>query len=182
MKSFILLAAVLLFPAIPLSAQLAQVARRSGRLDELTTTIQRELETHGERVLGHETYHWSTRLDRTSNCQVEMSVRITSNFGETNVHTESVRFSLVAIAPYGIGLQKKWLQLSRAGQEKCIFSTTTCSKKTKDGIAVDCTTANQKTVDSFSLQLDGDVAASLRLERTFRQAVALCHQPVNVDF
>lgn len=165
-----------------LVAQPADVAQRRARIDELTTTIQNELETHGERVLGHETYRWSTRLERASNCRVELSVRITSHLGETTVLTESVRFSLVTIAPYGVGLQKKWLKLSCADKEKCIYSTTTCTKKTKEGIVVNCTTANQKNVDSFELQLDDNAKASLRLERTFRQAVDLCHQPLAVDF
>lgn len=182
MKQSVLVAAVLISSVVSLVAQPAGVAQRRARIDELTTTIQNELETHGERVLGHETYRWSTRLERASNCRIELSVRITSNMGETTIQTESVRFSLVTIAPLGVGLQKKWLQLSCAGKEKCIFSTTTCTKKTKEGIVVNCTTADQKSVDSFALQLDDDKKASLRLERTFRQAVELCHQPQPVDF
>jgi len=182
MKPFILLAAVLLFSSVSLLAQPDQFAQHRTRLDELITTIQNELQTHGERVLGHEAFRWSTRLERASNCHVELSVRTTNNLGENIVHTESVRFSLVMIAPYGVGLQKNLLQLSCADQERCIYSTTACTKTTKQGIVVDCTTANQKTADSFALQLDGDAAASSRLGRMFQQAVNLCHETESVDF
>lgn len=157
-------------------------ASRSVVLRDLAGTIQTELESHGERMLGQETYRWSTRLDRIANCRAELSVRVVSNLGESTVRTESVNFSLGAVEPYNIVLKKNWLELPCVSGQKCIFSTSTCSRKSKDAIVTDCTTASQKRVESFSLQLDGDADAATRLEQAFRQAVALCREPKIISF
>jgi hypothetical protein len=182
MKRSFLLAVALPYFAALLLAQTAGEAQPRVSLDKLAATIQTELDAHGERVLGHDVYHWSTRLEKIADCRAELSVRVASNVGEITVRTETVNFSLGALEPYSIGLQKNWLELPCAGGQKCIFSTTTCSRTTKDGMVIDCTTASQKKVDAFALQLDGDVAASSRLERAFRQAIDICRQPIPVTF
>jgi hypothetical protein len=80
-------------------------------------------------------------------------------------------------------MEKNWLELPCAGREECVFSSSsTCTKKTTEGVAIDCTTVSRKREDSFLLQHDGDAAASSRLERGFRQASELCHDPAAVTF
>ncbi len=176
-----LLAPVLLSFTALLLAQSAQESSRPS-IDNLTATIQAELDSHGDRVLGKGLYGWSTRLNKIEECRAELSVRVTNNTGEATVRTETVNFSLGAIEPYGIALQKNWLALPCAGKEKCIVSTSTCSTKTKDGIVINCATPSQKRVDAIELELDGDVAAATRLERAFRQAIDLCRTPKSVSF
>lgn len=163
---------------------LAQPAQESSRLpiDSLAAVIQAEFESHGDRVLGKGLYGWSTRLNKIEECRAELSVRVTSNTGEATVRTETVNFSLSAIEPNSIELKKNWLALPCAGKENCIFSTSTCSAKTKDGIVINCATQSQKRVDSIDLEFDGDVAAASRLERAFRQAIDLCRTPKPVTF
>jgi hypothetical protein len=149
----------------------------------VASAIQTELEAHGERVMGKDVYHWSTRLEKFEDCRAEFSVRVTSNLADSTVHVESVKLSLGALDPYGIEMQQKhWLQLPCAGGQTCIFSTTTCSRKSANGIVTDCTTASQKRVDAFSLQFDGDADSAQRLEAAFRQAVESCRQPSRVTF
>jgi hypothetical protein len=165
-----------------LLGQPAPAANTSSQLQEFATTIQTELENHGERILGRETYRWSTRLQKVEDCRAELSVRVTSNYGDATVRTELVRFSLGALEPYGIELKKSWLVLPCAGKESCISSNSTCSTKTKEGIVSDCSTASQKRVETLDLQLDGDPAAAARLEQAFRDAVKLCRAPAPVAF
>jgi hypothetical protein len=163
---------------------LAQAAQAQARppIEELESQIRAELESHGERVLGKEAYHWSTRLETISECRAEFTVRVVNNVGEPVTRTDRVRFSLGALEPYEIEQQNNWLVLGCAGHEKCISSVSTCTKKTREGIVVDCTSAGEKREDSFTLQLDGDEGASSRLERAFRQAAKSCHEPAAVTF
>jgi hypothetical protein len=182
MKQSVLTAFLLPFLAGVLLAQPTPQKPSPASLDELATRIQAELEIHGERMLGQETYRWSTRLEKISNCRAELSVRVVSNFGESTVRTESVNFSLGALEPFDIVLQKNWLELPCAGRGQCVFSTSTCSRKNKDAMITDCSTASQKRVGSFELQFDGDAAAASRLERAFREAVDLCRAPKIVAF
>jgi predicted YcjX-like family ATPase len=182
MKHSFQLALVLHFLAALLLAQPAQDTPPRASLQELATTIRAELETHGDRVLGHDTYRWTTRLEKVSDCRAELTVRIVSNLGTSTVRTESINFSLGALEPNTIDLQKSWLDLPCAGKEKCVFSTATCSTRTKDGMVTDCATASQKRVDSFALQFDGDSVAASRLERAFHQAIELCREPQSVTF
>ena len=182
MKRFLLVAIALPFCAALLLAQSVRDAQPRPLINELAGTIQTELEGHGERVLGQEIYHWSTRLEKIAGCRAKLLVRVTSNLAETTVRTETVNFSMGALQPYGIDLKKNRLELPCADGQKCITSTSTCSRKTKDGMVLDCTTANQKKVDSFTLELDGDAVAALRLERAFRRAVDACREPIPVTF
>jgi len=151
-------------------------------LERLTATIQAELQSHGERVLGHGAYRWSTRLGKIENCHAEFTVRVDNNVGEASIRTETVEFSMGALEPYAMDLQKGWLELPCANKEKCIFSTSTCASKSKDGIVIDCGTASHKRVDSFRLEYDGDAASASRLQRAFRQAIDLCREPKAVIF
>ena len=165
-----------------LFARPADEASSRPSLENLTVAIQAELESHGDRVVGRNLYQWNTRLENINNCRAELSVRMASNTGGASETTESVKFSLGAIERYSIDLQKRWLELPCANHEKCIFSTSTCGKKTKDVIVMDCTTASQKQVDSFRLEYDGDAAAGRRLQKAFREAVEVCHEPKPVSF
>jgi hypothetical protein len=182
MKQLFLLTLMLVFLAGLLSAQPAQESNPRASMQELSAAIQTELENHGDRVLGTDIYRWSTRLRRITDCRAEFSIRVTDRLGSTTVHNDDVHFSLGAIEPTNIDRQKNWLALSCAGRQKCFLFNSTCSKKTKDGIVIDCATASQKREDSLSLNLDGDAAAALRLERAFHEAVDLCRTPKTVIF
>jgi hypothetical protein len=144
--------------------------------------IESELEGHGERVMGNEVLHWSTRLEKVENCRAQFTVRATSNLADPTVRVESVSFSLGALDPSGIELQKHWLQLPCSDRSQCIFSTTTCSQKSANGIVTDCGTASQKRVDSFALQFDGDAESAQRLQTALREAIESCRQPSRVTF
>jgi hypothetical protein len=182
MKRLFLLVLIIPTLATLSLAQSTQDSHPRAGLQALSATIRTELESHGERMLGQETYRWSTRLEKMANCRVELSVRIASKLAEETVRTESVNFSLGAIELSTIELQKNWLQLPCTAREKCILSTSTCSRKTKEGFVIDCTTTTQARADTFALQLDGDAAAGIRLDKAFRQAVDLCREPASVTF
>lgn len=172
--------------ALPCAAALllAQPAREPDRpaLRELESNIQSELESHGDRVMGHDAYRWSTRLETISGCRVELRVRATNSIGEKIVHEDSIRFSLGALERFEIGSQKNWLALPCVGHEKCISTVSICTKTTKDGIVVDCSSKSEKREESFSLQFDGDAGAASRLDRDFRRAVELCHEATPAGF
>jgi hypothetical protein len=140
------------------------------------------LESHGERVLGRDVYHWSTRLEKMEDCRAEFSVRVINNFGEATTCTETVQFSLGALDPYGIDPQKSYLLLLCSGKENCVHSTSTCSTKSKDGIVTGCTNASPKRLQSFMLEFDGDAASAARLEKAVRQAIDVCRAPKAVTF
>jgi hypothetical protein len=182
MMRSVLTAFSLPFLAALLLAQPTPQTKSPASLDELAQRIHAELEVHGERMLGKETYRWSTRLEKITNCRAQLSVRVANNFGDQTVRTETVNFSLGALEPFDIALQKSWLELPCADRQQCIFSTSTCTRTNKNAMVTDCTTASQKRVDSFALEFDGDVAAASRLERDFRQAIDLCRQPKLVTF
>jgi hypothetical protein len=175
---------LLLISLLPVLASLlfAQAGAGGSRVDQLQSTIKAELESHGDRVVGKEAMRWKTRVENFSGCRAQITVQVNSNWGESTVRTESVNLLLGALEPHSVELQKSWLELLCAGQEKCVFSTSTCSQKTKAGMITDCATASQKRAASFSLQLDGDAAASTRLQQAFREAINLCRQPKVVSF
>jgi hypothetical protein len=158
----------------------AQASSRS--FAQLASAIQTELENHGDRVLGQDAYHWSTRLEKMEDCRAEFSVQVINHFGEANTRTETVRFSLGALDPYGIELQKSYLVLPCSGIENCVYSTSTCSTKNKDGIVSSCTSASPKRLPSFRLEFDGDAASASRLEHAVREAVDVCRAPKAVTF
>jgi hypothetical protein len=182
MKRPLLIAAVLMFLAGLSLARPVEQATPGDSLKAVAATIRTELEGHGERILGKEIYHWSTRLEKIEDCRAEFSVRLTRNAADSTVDLEIVNFSLGALDPDGIGMQKHYLQLPCASGELCVFSTSTCSRRSPDGIIIDCTTASQKRVDAFALQFDGDADSAQRLQEAFRQAAAACRQPSRVTF
>jgi hypothetical protein len=181
MKPSILIAVLLSFTGICL-AQPVEAAASRASVKTVASAIESELQGHGERVMGKEMIHWSTRLEKVEDCRAEFTLRTISNLADATVRVESVSFSLGALYPYGIEMQKHWLQLPCADRNQCIFSTSTCSQKSAAGIVTDCGTASQKRVDSFALQLDGDAASAQRLQAAFRAAVDSCRQPSRVTF
>jgi hypothetical protein len=172
--------------ALPCAAALllAQPVREPSRpvLRELESSIQLELESHGDRVMGHDAYRWRTRLEAISDCRAELKVRATNSIGEQTVHEDSIRFSLGAIERFQIEPQKSWLALPCVGHQKCISTVSTCTKTTKSGIVVDCSTNGEKREESLALQFDGDAGAASRLERDFRRAVELCREAAPAGF
>ena len=183
MKRLLWTAALLLsLCGVSLAAPVEQAAHPAS-LTTVAANIQSELEVHGERVLGKDAYHWSTRLEKIEDCRAEFSVRLSNNLAEPTVQVESVSFSLGALDQYGIEWkQKHWLELPCSERQACVFSTTTCTRRSKEGILIDCTTPNQKRGNTFSLQLDGDAASAQRLQQVLSEAVAACRQPSNVSF
>jgi hypothetical protein len=182
MKRTLLIAiALMTLTALSLARPMQEETPRPA-LKTVASAIQTELESHGERVLGKELYHWSTRLEKLEDCRAEFSVRLTSNLADSTVRVETVDFSLGALDPAGIEIQKHWLQLPCATLANCVFSTSTCSRKYQDGIVIDCATASQKRVSSFALQLDDDNDSAQRLQQSFRQAVEACREPSRVTF
>jgi hypothetical protein len=175
--SVVLLALCRLSFATPVEENTSRASLRTVAL-----AIQTELEGHGERVLGNELYHWSTRLEKLEACRAEFSVRVVSNTRDSIVRVESVSFSLGDLDPYGMDIQKNHLQLPCFSQENCIFSTSTCARKTAEGMVVDCTTSSQSRIHAFDLQLDGDAAAEQRLQQAFQQASESCREPSRVTF
>lgn len=149
---------------------------------QLASVIQIELEGHGDRMLGRDAYHWSTRLEKMEDCRAEFSVRVVDNFAEDTTRTETIQFSLGALDPYSIDLQKSYLLLNCNGKQNCVYSTSTCSRKNKDGIVTDCASASPKRLPSFTLEFDGDATSAARLEQAVRQAVDVCRAPKAVTF
>jgi hypothetical protein len=92
---------------------LAQPVQEASRptLRELESVIQAELEGHGDRVMGKDAYHWSTRLERFDNCRAQLTVTVTSTLRELIVRIDHVSFSLGAIERLEIEPQKNWLAL-----------------------------------------------------------------------
>lgn len=183
MKPLLSIAAVLaLFSGLCLATP-AEEGTNHPVLVAAAESIRSELVVHGERVLGKDVYHWSTRLERIDGCRAEFSVRLANNIGGATVNVESVNFALNALEPYAIDMdQNHGLKLPCHGRERCIFSTTTCTRTSKDGIVIDCTTPSQKRADVFSLQMDGDSQSAQRLQQALREAVDACSQPGRVTF
>jgi hypothetical protein len=166
-----------------LLAQPPEPADSHASVRTVASAIETELEGHGERIMGKEMLHWSTRLEKVEDCRAEFTVRMSNNIGDSTVHVETVSFSLGALDPDGIEMQQKhWLQLPCFDGQPCIFSTSTCKQKSANGIVTDCGTANQKRVDAFSLQFDGDANSAQRMQAAFREAVESCRQPSRVTF
>ena len=181
MKPSILIAVLLSVTGLGVAQPVEEAVNRAS-VKTVAAAIENELQGHGDRVMGKDVLHWSTRLEKVEDCRAEFTVRTTSNLADSTVRVESVSFSLGALDPYGIGIQKHWLQLPCAEQGQCIFSTSTCRQTSADGIVTDCGTASQKRVDNFALQFDGDADSARRLEAAFRQAVESCRQPTLVTF
>jgi hypothetical protein len=146
-------------------------------------SIRTELERHGDRILGKELYHWSTRLEKIEDCRAEFSVRIANHLRQSTVAIQSVNFSLGALDGYGIEMQQNhWLQLPCLHRESCVSSIATCTQTSEEGIITDCSTPSQGRAEAFSLQLDGDPEAAQRLQEALRQVVDACQQPRTVAF
>ena len=168
---------------LALSAISVEEAVPLASMRTVAASIRTELEAHGERVMGKDVFHWSTRLEKIEGCHAEFSVRVANNLADATLRVESVNFSLGVLDPYGIEMQQNhWLSLPCRGGQSCIFSTSTCTQKSKDGIVIDCTTSSEKRVDAFSLQLDGDADSAQRLQLALREAVSACRLPTRVTF
>lgn len=183
MKRLFLLALIPLALSALLLAQPHPEASPRSSIESLASAIQSELESHGNRVLGDGLYSWSTRLNKIDGCRAELLVQVQYNRDEeVTFRSETVTFALGAIEPYDMDLQKNWLDLPCAHKDMCIFSTSTCSTRTRSGVVMDCAAQSGKRAESFRLEFDGDDAAAARLEKSFRQAVDLCHVPEPVTF
>jgi len=183
MKPLLCIAVVLtLFSGLCLASPAEEGASQPA-LVAAAESIRSELAVHGERVLGKDVYHWSTRLERIDGCRAEFSVRLANNIGGATVNLESINFSLSALEPDAIEMeQNHWLKLPCQSRDKCILSTSTCTRTSKDGIVIDCTTPSQKRADYFPMQLDGDLQSAQRLQQALREAVIACRQPSRVTF
>jgi len=182
MKHSILIAVVILsFSGLSL-AQRVEEAPGHASVKNAVLEIETELDGHGERTMGKDTLHWSTRLEKVEDCRAELTVRTSLNLGDPTERVETVSFSLGALDPYAIGMEKHWLQLPCFDRNPCFFSTTTCSQKSANGVVTDCGTASQKRVDTLALEFDGDADSAQRLQAAFHQVVESCQQPSRVTF
>ena len=181
MKRSYLLGLGLPFLTALLLALPADEAGSRASLMKFAATIQMELESHGEARCWPGNLSLEYAAEKLEDCRAEFSVRVTNNFGDASARTEAVNFSLGALDPYGIDLQKKWLELPCAGREKCVYSTSTC-KTTKGGVVTDCASASPQRVESFKLEFDGDPGSASRLEEAFHHAIDLCRAPKAVTF
>lgn len=183
MRRLIHLAIVLSTLSAGLLAQPVEQSAKDAALVSVASTIQVELESHGDRVHGKELYHWSTRLEKAEGCHIEFSERLTDNYAEPTVRVKDVSFSLGALDPKAVAMQNHFLQLAcDDDNQDCIFSTSTCTHTSAQGIVTDCSSPNQSYADGFALQVDGDEASSERLEQAFRKAVLACQQPTRVSY
>lgn len=183
MKNFPRIAFVLLALTGLTLANPAPEAASSPAPTNVAMAIRTELESHGDRVMGRELYRWTTRLEGIEGCRAQFTVRIANNLSDNTVHVENISFSLGAVDEYSIEIkQNHWLQIPCAPGQNCIFSTSTCTRRSKDGIEIDCSTPSQKLADAFSLQMDGNPEAAERLQTFLRQAVDACTQPKRVTF
>jgi hypothetical protein len=180
-RALALVIPVLLLCAFPYRQSFAGASPRAG-LANIESGIQGELKSHGDRVIGNEAIHWTTRLEGIDGCRASISVRTVTNYGEPTVRVEKSSFSLGAINPYNIDVQKNWVVLYCFNGEKCIFSTTNCATTRRDGVALDCTPASGRFSDSLKVNFDGDAASGTRLQQSFRRAVDLCRESQPVAF
>jgi hypothetical protein len=153
----------------------------SASLQRASLAIASELQSHGARVMGDNLYSWHTRLEKLEGCRMEFSVRVASNLRDSTVNVQTVSFSLGALDPYSISIQKHWLQLSCMNQD-CVYSTTKCTRRSADGIEIDCSTPDQKWANGFALEMDGNEASALRMQKAFYEAVTSCRRPAQVSF
>jgi len=173
----------LLLAAVPAPAQSTNAAEvRGAELKRLAAEIGAELKDHGERTMGREMVHWSTRLQYFDDCHASVSVRTDSKYASPTIRIENVTFLLGALDPLNIDLQKKWMSLSCKGAEKCITSSSTCSTRSKEGIVTDCSTSGANLTETYALHYDGDAASAERLKRAFQRAIEVCRQPIPVHF
>jgi hypothetical protein len=178
MKRLVLLATVLLsLVGFSVAQTVDEVAART-YLVTVAGIIQTELENHGELVMGDDSYHSRTRLEKMDNCRAELSIRRAYKISASTVRIETTSLSLGALDPYGIKMQKHWLQLPCTDKEDCILSSF-CSQNSADGTVTDCTTRDRKRVSAFSMEFDGNADSAQRLEQAFRQAAFTCRHPAS---
>lgn len=122
---------------------------------DLKTSIQSKLEKHGDRVIGQNVYHWTTRLESLDQCRAIMTVREETMMGERTVREEQVNISLGRITWVAMDEHKKWINVPCLAWDRCISVRATCTKTTKDGITVDCSSPGIKQDATFRLQWDG---------------------------
>lgn len=172
----------LLFLNIPAWAQTTQEPESQAALQQVVATIQAEFASHGDRQIGHDTIHWSTRLESVTGCRAEISIRTVSHLSETTQSKEDITFSLASLPNFGVTLKSNSLELNCQVGEKCFNSTTTCVQTSNDGIVTDCTSASQRRDTVLKLQFDGDPKTGKRLQNAFRQAIIYCQVPQQVTF
>lgn len=158
----------------------SQAAHAQGVGDELRTleaSIQKLLSVHGSRVMGRGVYTWTTQMDQLDQCRAVFSEQETVALGDRIVKRHAVNITLSRVTWVSIDAGGKWIEIPCLSSEDCVTTFTRCTKTTKDGITVDCTSPSGKRGQSFHLQWDGDEAAGKQLEHDLRQAVELCHAP-----
>ncbi|MDR3764924.1 MAG: hypothetical protein P4M01_12605 [Acidobacteriota bacterium] len=170
-----ILAGCLVLAAGLLSSAMAQ---GDGEIHELETNIQSRLEQHGDRVMGQNTLRWSTRLDSLDRCRAVMTVREETAMGDRTVREERVNISLGRISWINMDQSKKWITVPCQSADRCITTQATCTKTTREGVTVDCSTPGARQNAEFRLQWDGSETAGRLLERDLQRAVALCRAPV----
>lgn len=143
----------------------------------LESNIQSGLEKHGERTIGQNILHWKTRLESLSQCSAVLSVREETMMGDRIVRQQQVSISLSRVTWISLDERKHWITVPCQSPERCVTTASTCTKTTKEGITVDCSSPGVKQEGEFRLQWDGAEEAGRLMERDLRRAVQLCRAP-----
>jgi hypothetical protein len=163
--------------ALCLASAWARQLNEPDELRALEASIRGQLEQHGERVMGKDAYRWSTRLDTLSACRATLVETVTINVDELITRRNEVTVPLGKIGQSRIEPDNNWLVLICLEHERCIFIDSTCTKTTKQGFTVDCSSPGGARQEELHLQLDRSASAAKQLERDFRRAIELCQAP-----
>ncbi len=176
------LRSVMLLPCMAVLLGVAGQEAPRARLGQLETAMAAELEAHGQRTMGQEGMRWSSRLESFYDCRAQFTIHTTTHVIDTVDKLETLRVALSALEPAVMQSDQHALQMPCRGQFQCVTVATRCTKTTKDGVVVDCTSLAERRQDALVVQYDGDPAAAQRMIRLMSQAVDVCRQPVSVEF
>jgi hypothetical protein len=173
---------VVLLPFLAVLLGMAGPEGTRARLGQLETAMAAELEAHGQRTMGQDGMRWKTRLESFYDCRAQFTVHTSTHMTDTVDKLETLYVGLSGLEPAVMQADRRELDMPCSSQFQCVTVATRCTKTTKDGIAVDCTSLAEKRKDALVLEYDGDPAAAQRIFRLMSQAVEACRQPVSVAF
>jgi len=176
------LRSVVLLPCMAMLLAVAGQESPRARLGQVESAMAAELEAHGQRTMRAGGMHWNSRLEGINDCRAQFSVHSTAHIVDTVDKLETMQVAVSALEPAVMQADQHALQMPCGGQFQCVTVATRCTKTTKDGIMVDCTSMAEKRKDVLVLQYDGDAEAAQRMIRLMSQAVEACRQPLSVEF
>ena len=163
-------------------AQPVEEAANRASVKTVAAAIENELQGHGERVMGKELIHWTTRLEKVEDCRAEFTVRTANNLGDSTVRRGERQLLAGRAGPVRDRIRSTGCNCPAPNRTSASSRPRPAARNRPDGVVTDCGTASQKRADSFALQFDGDAESAQRLEAAFREAVESCRQPSLVTF